>query len=163
MLRQCFSSGTAADGHTPYKAQPRQNWPKITTYDHIPQIFITSCTWFRRGVLCYRGFRKKLKWHINRNSYIFIQENAFKNVTWKIAAILSWPQCVKTEVQSATIILPHGDITWTPWHLGSLATILFVQLFVQAYNKENIKKFALLAHCEGNSPHKGPVIWKAYD
>ena len=48
VLRQCFSSGTAADGHTPYKARSSQNWPKITTYDHVQQIFITSCTWFRR-------------------------------------------------------------------------------------------------------------------
>ena len=55
VLRQCFSSGTAADGHTPYKARPIQNWPKITTYDHVHQIFMTSCTWFRRGVLCDRG------------------------------------------------------------------------------------------------------------
>ena len=58
MLRQCFSSGTAADGHTPYKARSSQNWPKITTYDHVHQIFITSCTWFRGGVLCDRGFIK---------------------------------------------------------------------------------------------------------
>ena len=58
VLRQCFSSGTAADGHTPYKARPSQNWPKITTYDHVHQIFITSCTWFRRGVLCDRGLRQ---------------------------------------------------------------------------------------------------------
>ena len=28
MLRQCFSSGTAADGHTPYKIQPSPSWPK---------------------------------------------------------------------------------------------------------------------------------------
>ena len=32
----------------------------------------------------------------NRKSYIFIQENAFENVVWKIAAILPRPQCVKT-------------------------------------------------------------------
>ena len=30
-----------------------------------------------------------------RNSYIFIQENAFENVVCKMAAILSRPQCVK--------------------------------------------------------------------
>ena len=41
-----------------HKAQPSQNWPKITTYDHVHQIFITSCTWFRCGVLCDRGLRK---------------------------------------------------------------------------------------------------------
>ena len=57
VLRQCFSSGTAPDSHTQYKARPSQNWPKITTYDHVYQIFITFCTWFRRGVLCDQGFR----------------------------------------------------------------------------------------------------------
>ena len=29
------------------------------------------------------------------SSYIFIQENASENVIWKMAANLSWPQCVK--------------------------------------------------------------------
>ena len=60
MLRQCFGSGTAADGHTPYKARPSRNWPKITTYDHVHQIFITSCAWFRRGGLCDRGLTKEI-------------------------------------------------------------------------------------------------------
>ena len=36
----------------------------------------------------------KFQWNMNRNSYIFIQENAFENVVWKMAAILSRPQCV---------------------------------------------------------------------
>ena len=40
--------------------------------------------------------RNKLQWNLNRNSYIFIQENAYKNFIWKMAAILSWPQCVKS-------------------------------------------------------------------
>ena len=29
VLRQCSSSGTASDSHTPYKARPSQNWPKL--------------------------------------------------------------------------------------------------------------------------------------
>ena len=29
----------------------------------------------------------KLQWNLNRNEYIFIQENAFENVVWKMAAI----------------------------------------------------------------------------
>ena len=37
----------------------------------------------------------KLQWNLNRNLFIFIQENAFENVVWKMAAILSGPQCVK--------------------------------------------------------------------
>ena len=37
----------------------------------------------------------KLQWNLNRNSYIFIQENAFEDVAWKMASILSRPQCAK--------------------------------------------------------------------
>ena len=36
----------------------------------------------------------KLQWNLNRNLNIFIQENAFENVVWKMATILSRPQCV---------------------------------------------------------------------
>ena len=59
VLRQCLSSASAVEkpptAIPPYKARPSQNWPTITTYDHVHQIFITSCSWFRRGVLCDRG------------------------------------------------------------------------------------------------------------
>ena len=41
--------------------------------------------------------RNKLQWNRNRNSYIFIQENAFQIVVWKMAAILSRPQCVNLQ------------------------------------------------------------------
>ena len=37
----------------------------------------------------------KLQWNFNRNSYIFIQENALENGIWKKASILSRPQCAK--------------------------------------------------------------------
>ena len=33
--------------------------------------------------------RNKLQWNFNRNSYIFIQENAFENVVCKMASIIS--------------------------------------------------------------------------
>ena len=42
----------------------------------------------------------KLQWNLNRNLYIFIQENAFENVVWKMAAILSRPQCFKWHIGS---------------------------------------------------------------
>ena len=38
----------------------------------------------------------KPQWKLNQNLYIFIQENAFENVVWKMALILSQPQCVKS-------------------------------------------------------------------
>ena len=40
------------------------------------------------------NLRNKLQWNIQRNSYIFIQENAFENVVCEMAVILSRPQCV---------------------------------------------------------------------
>ena len=40
------------------------------------------------------ALRNKLQGNFNRNSYIFTQENAFQDVVWKMAAILSQPQCV---------------------------------------------------------------------
>ena len=39
-------------------------------------------------------YRNKLWWNFNRNSYIFIQENAFETGVWEMAAILSRPQFV---------------------------------------------------------------------
>ena len=38
--------------------------------------------------------RNILEWNFNRNSYIFIQGNAFANAVCEMAAILSRPQCV---------------------------------------------------------------------
>ena len=43
---------------------------------------------------------KKYKWkkfqsNFNHNSNIFIKENGFENVVFKMAAILSWPQYEK--------------------------------------------------------------------
>ena len=35
-----------------------------------------------------------LQWNLKRNSYIFIQENAYENVVWQMAAILPRPQCI---------------------------------------------------------------------
>ena len=44
----------------------------------------------------------KLQWNLNRDLYIFIQENAFENVVRKLAAILSRPQCVKYKPTTAS-------------------------------------------------------------
>ena len=40
--------------------------------------------------------RNILQWNFNRNSDIFIQENAFESVICEMAAILSRPQCVNS-------------------------------------------------------------------
>ena len=53
-----------------------------------------SCSlWRHRNVLIGHSLRDKLQWNLKRNTYMFIQENAFENVVWKMAAILFLPQC----------------------------------------------------------------------
>ena len=53
--------------------------------------------------------RNKLQLNVNRNSYTFIQENPFENVVWKMAAILSRPQCVKSALVQERVALWSRD------------------------------------------------------
>ena len=64
------------------------------------------------------ALRNKLQWNLNRNSYIFIQENAFENVSSKMVAILSWPQCVN--------LIEDGlsSLTYVPWNISLLGWCL---------------------------------------
>ena len=55
--------------------------------------------------------RNKLPWNFNRNSNIFIQENAFESVVCEMAAILSRPQCVKVSWYFVTSPTFHCHIT----------------------------------------------------
>ena len=48
--------------------------------------------------------RNRIHWNTNQNSIIFIYENAFENVVWKMATILSRRQCVKQRVRSRSPI-----------------------------------------------------------
>ena len=47
--------------------------------------------------------RKKRQWNFYLNSYIFIQENVFENIVWKIAVILSRLQCAKEKDTTALV------------------------------------------------------------
>ena len=49
----------------------------------------------------------KLQWKLNQNSYIFIQENVFESVVWRMAVIFSWIHCVNGGFPQGTI---HGTI-----------------------------------------------------
>ena len=42
---------------------------------------------------CESDPTNKLQWIVNQNLYIFIEENTFENIVWKMAAILSRSQC----------------------------------------------------------------------
>ena len=50
--------------------------------------------WTNAGILFIGPFGTN-QWNFNRNSNIFIQENAFESVICEMVAILSWSQCVK--------------------------------------------------------------------
>ena len=59
----------------------------------------------------------QLKWNLKRNQYIFIQENALESVVWKMAAVLSRPQCVELMVveKEGVVILSEeygSENTW---------------------------------------------------
>ena len=62
----------------------------------------------------------KLQWNFNRNSYIFIQENAAENVVWKISTIVSQPHCVKSQSGISNSHIPmfscrQDNLTHLPW------------------------------------------------
>ena len=60
--------------------------------------------------------RNKLQWNLNKNSNIFIHENALQNIVWKMAAILSRPQCIN--------ILGHDDAYMDHWTASLLAEVM---------------------------------------
>ena len=61
----------------------------------------------------------KLQWNLNRNFNIFIQENAFDNVAWKMVAILSRPQCVKWTELDTLSDWSHCWVTQKHLHLNN--------------------------------------------
>ena len=70
----------------------------------------------RRQAIIWNGWnivksklRNNIYWNLKRNSYIFIQEDAFQNVVSEMAVILSRPQCVK--LYSCFVLL--GFVIWT--------------------------------------------------
>ena len=85
-----------------------------------------SMIWTTTGILLIGpSGTNKLKWTLNRNSWIFIRENTIENVVWKIMAILSRHQCVKI-----AIILPPRNkrrtpIVWVILRLHSWITLEF--------------------------------------
>ena len=75
--------------------------------------------WTNAGILLIGtlALRNKLQWNFNRNSNIFIQENAFESVVCETAAILSLPQCVNL-CQAITV---SADIsTFRTFRLGHM-------------------------------------------
>ena len=82
------------------------------------------------------NLRNKFQWNLKRNSYIFIQENAFENVICEMAAILLRPQCVKDQSQLLTW-------SWDPMRYLDTLQALHVEKYwssgFSAQNHSNVK------------------------
>ena len=76
-----------------------------TDNDLLPS-WCQAIIWTNAGIFVNWTLMNKLQWNFNQNSCIFIHGNAFKNVVWKMAAILSWPQCVNRKVGITTSYTP---------------------------------------------------------
>ena len=80
------------------------DWVTHTCGRHTKLVQITACRLTCAKPLsepmleyCQFGISNKLRWNqnsVNRNIYIFNQENTFENIVWNMAVILSQPQCV---------------------------------------------------------------------
>ena len=99
--------------------------------------------------------RNKLQWNFNRNSYIFIQENAFENVVWKMAAILSRPQCVNDSEGDRIQCLAYSS--WYQW-LNTLRPRQngrrFTDVFKCIFLNENV---CIMIKISLNFVPKGPI------
>ena len=67
------------------------NWLVVWS---VPSCYLNQCYNIANWTL-----RNKLQWHFDRNSSIFVQENAFEGIVCEMAAILFRPQCVDNNSQ----------------------------------------------------------------
>ena len=66
------------------------HWGRVKHIWPAPSHYLNQCWNVVNWTL-----RNKLQWNLNRNSNIFIQENAFESVVGETVAILSRPRCIK--------------------------------------------------------------------
>ena len=113
-------------------------------------------------------YRNKTSVKFYRNSYIFIQENPFQNVVWKMAAILSRAQCVNNKMglvhvmaypqqvtshypnqwRSSQSLLGYNELTYCPRTKWTAST--------NAFSCDGLELIRLHAITRTND---GPVHW----
>ena len=76
-----------------------------------------------------RTLRSNVQWNLNQNLYIFIQQNAFEKVVCELAAILSWPQCVKNV---SIILAPLFSPYYTEYFCGYIICLGFTLQTIMA-------------------------------
>ena len=86
------------------KITVRTKWPNsLTHWGRVTHICVSKLTTIgsdnnlnQYWNIVNSNLRNKLQFNFKGCLYIFIQENAFENVVWKMLTILSRPQCVKS-------------------------------------------------------------------
>ena len=119
-----------------------------------PNHYLNQCCNIVNGAI-----GNKIQWNLNENLYIFVQENAFENVVWKMASILSRPQCVKSasrlmsgipwhgHVNYDCTVFAHGNSRGTPrLHFRSTATIKGIISWCMFYWQRLMKSPLSLGH-----------------
>ena len=71
------------------------NWVSIGSDNGLSPVRRQAITWTNADLLSIGPFRTNFSEVWIKNTKLFIQENAFEKVVWKMAAILFWHQCVK--------------------------------------------------------------------
>ena len=80
--------------------------------------------WNNAGILLIWSYRDKLQWNIKRNSYIFIQQNAFENVACKMALYLGLDVLNFGDTYITTQTIPLKICIWkTRLQNGSLFVV----------------------------------------
>ena len=85
----------------PYKKYERRHI-YIVSKQHLKLSIVSGNS--RRQAIIWPNARiwiigKKYRWNLKRKSYILNTENAFENVVCQMAAILTWPQCVNSNIR----------------------------------------------------------------
>ena len=100
--------------------------------------------------------RDKCRWNVDQNLNIFIQENAFENVIWKMAALLSRSQCINEfdhfDIPEHIFFSNLFKITYCYakftsldfcnfWKLNFCQFYLFICLFIFLYSRNLLETF----------------------
>ena len=113
--------------------------------------------WTSAGILLFWTLGNKLQWNFNRNSNIFIHENAFENVVCEMASILSRLQCVKKlcyNYKQFSIFPrnPSDDISVNMWNLWG-----------KPFSKAKKSHCMCPRNCTvGRRMHDDVITWKRY-
>ena len=127
----------------------------MTLHWTMPSHYLNQCC-----DIVNMNLRNKLQWNFKWNLYIFIQENPFQNAVWKMAAILSWPQCANHNccVDMTNLI---GNKLALQWRHNGCNGVSNYQPHVCLFNRlfrcrsKKLSKLRVIGLYVGNSPVTG--------